>query len=198
MGERIKIDQLIIVEGRYDKAKLASLVEATILTTEGFGIFKNREKLAYIRQAARLRGVIILTDSDAAGFKIRSYLKGAVPEGSVLQAYIPDVPGKERRKAQPGKEGKLGVEGMPPEVLLEALRRAGAADTGAAYGGITRNDFYEDGLLGGPHSADRRRMLAAALSLPQRMSTSALLDAVNLLLDREGYKNTVTQPGENA
>ncbi|NLT58318.1 MAG: DUF4093 domain-containing protein [Clostridiales bacterium] len=186
-----KIDQLILVEGRYDKAKLSSIVEASILELEGFRIFKDREKLAYIREAARRRGVIILTDSDAAGFQIRAFLKGAVPEGQLLQAYIPDRYGKERRKAAPGREGKLGVEGMPPEVLLEALERAGASAGQQTFGGLTRTDLYEDGLLGGAGSAQRRRALLERLGLPKRMSTSGLLEAINLLLTPQAYRALV-------
>ena len=126
----VKIREVIVVEGRYDKNTLSQVVDATILETKGFGIFKDKAQLRLLRRAAQARGLIVLTDSDGAGFVIRNYLRGVLPPERVKHAYIPDVPGKERRKAAPGKEGKLGVEGMSPELLLEALRRAGATVEG--------------------------------------------------------------------
>lgn len=188
----IRIREAIVVEGRYDKNTLRQLVDAPIFETGGFGVMKDKAKLSLLRQAAERRGLIILTDSDRAGFVIRNYLKGAVPKGRVLQAYIPDVYGKEKRKAAPGKEGKLGVEGMGPEVLLEALRSAGATiegETAVAAPGeaITKQDLFDLGLSGGKDSAARRVKLQRALRLPERMGPNALLDALNLLFTREAF-----------
>lgn len=186
-----RIREVIVVEGRYDKNTLSQVVDAPIVTLEGFAVFHDREKLALLRRLAGERGLILLTDSDGAGFLLRGYLKGALPPGQVKQAYTPDIPGKERRKRTPGKEGKLGVEGMTPQVLLESLRRAGATfldeETAADEGRtpITKGDLYEWGLTGGADSAQRRRSLLARLSLPQRMSANAMLEALNLLYDRQ-------------
>ena len=187
----IRIRQAIVVEGRYDKNTLRQLVDAPIIETNGFGILSDREKLAYLRRVAEERGLVILTDPDGAGFVIRNYLKGALPKERVLHAYVPDIAGKERRKRTPGKEGKLGVEGMTREILLAALRNAGAEIDGepAEKSGtpITRQDFYDLGLTGAPNSRDRRRAVLKKASLPEHMSTGALLDAVNLLMDRETF-----------
>lgn len=186
----VKVREVIVVEGRYDKNTLLQLVDATVLETHGFGIFKDKEQLSLLRRAAEKRGLIVLTDSDGAGFVIRNYLKGAIPGNLVKHAYIPDIPGKERRKAAPGREGKLGVEGMRPEILLEALRRAGATLEGetpddAPRGGITKADLMELGLYGGVESGERRRALLQKLGLPQHMSTNAMLQALNLLYTRQ-------------
>ena len=186
-----KIKEVIVVEGRYDKNTLKQVVEATVIETRGFGIFNDKERLALLRRLAAERGLILLTDSDGAGFVIRNFLKGAIPKDRVKQAYIPDVCGKERRKAAPGKEGKLGVEGMPPGVLLEALERAGATfeDGGEAepQSRLTKADFYALGLSGGADSGSRRAALLRRLGLPERMSANALLEAVNLLYGREVF-----------
>ena len=163
----VKIREVIVVEGRYDKNTLSQVVDATILETKGFGIFKDKAQLRLLRRAAQARGLIVLTDSDGAGFVIRNYLRGVLPPERVKHAYIPDVPGKERRKAAPGKEGKLGVEGMSPELLLEALRRAGATVEG------------ETG------SGEKRLTLLKKLGLPEHMSPNAMLQALNLLYTRE-------------
>ena len=190
-----RVREVIVVEGRYDKNTLAQVVEATVISLGGFSIFHDREKLAYLRRLAAERGVILLTDSDGAGFVIRNYLKGAIPPEQVKQAYIPDVYGKERRKRRAGKEGKLGVEGMGPAVLLEALRRAGATfedEAGAAStgktatvrGGITKADLFAWGLSGGPDSAARRRALLKRLELPEHLTANGLLEALNLLYSR--------------
>ena len=186
-----RIREVIIVEGRYDKNALSQVVDAVILTTEGFGVFHDKEKLAYFRRLAEKRGVILLTDPDGAGFVIRNHLKGALPPEQVKQAYVPDVMGKERRKKKGGKEGKLGVEGMSPDVLLEALRRCGATFEGvdtAAWqsAGITRADLMDKGLIG-PGSVPRRAALLQALQLPEHLTTAGLLDALNLLLTREEF-----------
>ena len=185
-----RIREVIIVEGRYDKNALSQVVDAVILTTEGFGVFRDKEKLAYFRRLAEKRGVILLTDPDGAGFVIRNHLKGALPPEQVKQAYVPDVMGKERRKRKGGKEGKLGVEGMSPDVLLQALRSCGATFEGEECmkqsAGITRADLMDKGLIG-PGSAARRAELMRALQLPEHLTTTGLLDALNLLLSREEF-----------
>lgn len=187
-----RVREVIVVEGRYDKNALRQVVDATVVETRGFGIFNDRERLALLRRLAEERGLILLTDSDGAGFVIRNFLKGAIPKSRLKQAYIPDVYGKERRKAAPGKEGKLGVEGMPPQVLLEALERAGAVfeDGGASEEErrpVTKADFYQLGLTGGPDSGAKRAALLKKLGLPERMTANALLEAVNLLYGREEF-----------
>ena len=183
-----RVREVIVVEGRYDKNALKQTVEAMVVETRGFGVFNDRERLALLRRLAEQRGLILLTDGDGAGFVIRNFLKGAIPKKQLKHAYIPDMYGKERRKATPGREGKLGVEGMSPEVLLEALERAGATfEDGEAIQSrqpITKADFYELGLTGGPDSAARRSELLRKLDLPERMTANALLEAVNLLYSR--------------
>ena len=181
-----KIKEVIVVEGRYDKNTLSQTVEAVIVTLGGFSVFNDREKLAFLRRLAEKQGLIVLTDSDGAGFVIRNYLKGALPRDKVRQAYIPDVQGKERRKRRPGKEGKLGVEGMRPE----ALQRAGATfldETAEAADKerLTKADLFELGLTGGQDSAARRRTLLRQLDLPEHLTANGLLEALNLLYDRE-------------
>jgi ribonuclease M5 len=186
----VKVREVILVEGRYDKNTLRQLVDAPILETKGFGIFKNRQMQAYLREVAQKRGVIILTDADGAGFVIRNFLKGILPKEQVKHAYIPDVYGKERRKAAPGKEGKLGVEGMKPETLLEALRRAGATlegEASAPRNEITKLDLYEAGLTGGANSAAKRKALLDKLRLPERLSANGLLEALNLIYTKESF-----------
>ncbi len=185
----VKIREVIVVEGRYDKNTLSQVVDATILETHGFGIFKDKAQQNLLRQAAKKRGLILLTDSDGAGFVIRNFLKGLIPAGQLKQAYIPDIYGKERRKDAPGKEGKLGVEGMKPEVLLEALKRAGATmEDGAPNepcGQITKADFMELGLSGGADASRKRGALLKHLGLPERMSANAMVSALNLLYTRQ-------------
>ena len=186
----IRIREAIVVEGRYDKAALCSVVDAVILETEGFGVFSDKEKLALLRRLAEKRGLIVLTDSDGGGFLIRSFLKSAIDPALVKHAYIPDIPGKERRKRRPGKEGKLGVEGMSADVLIESLRRAGATFEGEEAPGpsglpMTKAELYAWGLTGRPDSAARRAKLKAALGLPERLTTNALLDVLNVLLTCE-------------
>ena len=186
----IHMTQAIVVEGKYDKNKLSQLVDAPVFETDGFGVLSDDAKLSLLRRVAEKRGLVILTDSDGAGFVIRNYLRGALPKDRVLHAYIPDVPGKERRKKTPGKEGKLGVEGMEPEVLIRALRNAGAELDGEAVSRpaqITHTDFFELGISGGAGSREKRAKLLSALRLPAHMSTNALLDAVNLLYGREEF-----------
>ncbi len=185
----IKIREAIVVEGRYDKNTLAQIVDAPILETSGFGIMKDRQQLALLRRVAETRGLVVLTDSDGAGFVIRNYLKSAIPAQYLKQAYIPELYGKEKRKTAPGKEGKLGVEGMRPPVILEALRRCGATfeeqEASCPKGTITKQDLMALGLSGGPNSSEKRKKLLQQLDFPTQMSSNAMLQALNLLLSRE-------------
>ena len=190
--DKLKLRQAIVVEGKYDQNTLRQLVDTAIFTTNGFTGMKDPALLRLLQQAAQTTGLIILTDSDGAGFLIRNTLKSALPEQGVLHAYIPDLPGKEKRKAAPGKEGLLGVEGMTPEILLKALRDAGAefADGSTpppAREPITKQDLFALGLSGGPESAKKRAALLKALSLPAHMSANALLQALNVLFSREEF-----------
>lgn len=184
----VKIREAILVEGRYDKNTLSQIVDAPILETAGFGIFKDKKQLALLRQIAEKRGLIVFTDSDGAGFVIRNHIKSAIPGKYLKQAYIPDIYGKERRKTTPGKEGKLGVEGMRPEVILEALRAAGATIEGEDVKEphrITKQDLMELGLSGGPDASVKRLALLKKLNLPEHMSANAMLSALNLLYSLE-------------
>lgn len=185
-----RIEEVIVVEGRYDRNMLLQVVDATVVETGGFSVFNDREKLAFLRKLAQKRGLILLTDSDGAGFVIRNYLKGAIPKEQVKQAYIPDIPGKERRKRKAGKEGKLGVEGMTPEILLQALRRGGATFVGEAAPSaaipITKADLLDRGLIG-PGSTQKRQQLLKNLELPEHLTPNALLETLNLLMSREEF-----------
>ena len=190
--DKLKLRQAIVVEGKYDQNTLRQLVDTAIFTTNGFADMKDPALLRLLRQAAQTTGLIILTDSDGAGFLIRNTLKSALPEQGVLHAYIPNLPGKEKRKAAPGKEGLLGVEGMTPEILLKALRDAGADfEDGSAPPAkaepITKQDLFTLGLSGGPESAKKRAALLKALSLPAHMSANALLQALNVLFSRDEF-----------
>ena len=190
--DKLKLRQAIVVEGKYDQNTLRQLVDTAIFTTNGFADMKDPALLRLLQQAAQTTGLIILTDSDGAGFLIRNTLKSALPEQGVLHAYIPDLPGKEKRKAAPGKEGLLGVEGMTPEILLKALRDAGADfEDGSAPPAkaepITKQDLFTLGLSGGPESAKKRAALLKALSLPAHMSANALLQALNVLFSRDEF-----------
>ena len=189
MSPPLRIKEAIVVEGRYDKAAVAAVADTLILETAGFGVFKDAERLALLRRLAAVRGLIILTDSDGAGFVIRNHLKGAIPGGQLKHAYIPDVAGKERRKRAPGKEGKLGVEGMKPDVLREAILRCGATvlDENAPdrpAGNLTPADLFALGLSGAPDAAARRAALLRRLDLPEHMGAKALLAALNALYTR--------------
>lgn len=185
-----RIREVIVVEGRYDRNTLLQAVDAAVVETGGFAVFNDREKTAYLRRLAEKRGLILLTDPDGAGFVIRNRLKGVIPPDRLKQAYIPDIYGKERRKKKGGKEGKLGVEGMPPQVLLEALRRAGATfedgPTAPQRAGLTKADLLEKGLIG-PGSAEKRADLQRRLGLPERLTANGLLEALDLLLTREEF-----------
>ena len=206
----VKIKEAIVVEGRYDKNTLSQIVDAPILETAGFGIFKDKQQLKLMRKVAQLRGLIVFTDADGAGFVIRNHIKSAIPAKYLKHAYIPDIPGKERRKAAPGKEGKLGVEGMTPEIILNALRNAGATiegetekrNAGATIegetekrtaGAITKADLMLLGLAGLPGSEEKRKKLMKHLDFPERMSPNALLQALNLLYDLDGLAQVLEE-----
>lgn len=186
-----KVKEVIVVEGRYDKNTLSQVVDAVIIETSGFGIFNDRQKQKLLRTMAEARGLIVLTDSDGAGFVIRNFIKGCVNPALVKHAYIPDVAGKERRKAAPSKEGKLGVEGMRPEVLLNALARAGAtideAESPAQSERISKADMYKRGLSGGTGSREKRAALIKSLDLPEKLTADALLDVLNATMSREEF-----------
>ena len=184
----VRIREAILVEGRYDKNTLSQIVDAIIFETSGFGIFKNKEQMNLLRRVAQSRGLIVFTDADGAGFVIRNHVKSAISAQYLKHAYTPDIMGKERRKSVPGKEGKLGVEGMTPDVILEALRRAGATfedDAVQTAGSITKQDMAELGLSGSSNSSLLRSRLAQKLDFPVHMSANALLDALNLLYTLE-------------
>ena len=190
----VKIREAIVVEGRYDKNTLLQIVDATVLETAGFGIFHNKDLLELLRGVAKKRGLIVFTDADGAGLVIRNYLKSAIPAEFLKHAYTPDVMGKERRKAAPGKEGKLGVEGMKPEVILEALRRAGATfdETECRISNqITKQDLMELGLSGGANAAEKRQILLKKLGFPTNMSANSMLQAFNLLYSLQELQQIV-------
>ena len=191
----IRIREAVIVEGKYDKIRLSSLIDALIIPTDGFGIFRDREKMSLLRRLAETRGLLVITDSDSAGFVIRNHLRSCIPPEQIKHAYIPDVPGKERRKASPSKEGKLGVEGMSTEALMSALRRAGvlcsespSSARGETEGQqITRADFYRCGLSGGETSSAKRAALLRHLGLPEKMTAKALLGVINDCMTSEEF-----------
>lgn len=185
-----RISEVIVVEGKYDKNTLSQVVDAVIIETSGFGVFNNREKQQLLRTLAQKRGLIVMTDSDGAGFVIRNFIKGCVDPKLVKHAYIPDIYGKERRKSSASKEGKLGVEGMSPEVILDCLRRAGATIDGEnsrSAAGISKADMYKKGLTGKPDSAKKRAELLRKNALPERMTAEALLQVINAIMSREEF-----------
>lgn len=186
-----KIKEVIVVEGRYDKNTLSQVVDAVIIETGGFGIFNDREKRSLLKKLAESRGLIIMTDSDAAGFMIRNHLKGCIAPELVKHAYIPDIYGKERRKSAPSREGKLGVEGMKPQVIVEALKRAGATfesgRSAADNARISKADLYKKGLSGGENSAALRKKLLKMLELPEHLTAQGLLDVLNATMSREDF-----------
>jgi len=189
----VKLQQAIVVEGRYDKNTLSQIIDAPILQTNGFGIMKDKQQLALLRKVAKTRGLIVFTDSDGAGFVIRNFLKSVIEPQYLLHAYIPDIAGKEKRKSAPGKEGKLGVEGMTPAVIIECLRRAGATflgdETAEPCKQITKQDLMELGLSGGPNSSALRGKLLKKLDFPGHMSANAMLQALNVLYTPEQLKD---------
>jgi ribonuclease M5 len=185
----------VIVEGKYDKIKLSSIIDAVIIETGGFSIFKDKEQLELIRKLAMTKGVIIITDSDGAGFIIRNFLSGALPKDRVRHVYMPDIFGKERRKAEPSKEGKIGVEGISKEIIIKSLERAGVLfnETSKPTKRITKLDLYEDGFAGGVGSLEKRRKLLSRLGLPARLSSNMLVDVLNAMMSYEGYKQAVEE-----
>ena len=195
----VKIKEAILVEGRYDKNTLSQIVDTTILETSGFGIFKDKQQMNLLRRVAEKRGLIVFTDSDGAGFVIRNHVKSAIPGKYLKHAYIPDIYGKEKRKSAPGKEGKLGVEGMRPEIILDALKNAGATiegESAAERTAITKQDFMELGLSGGADASEKRLKLLKKTNLPERMSANAMLQALNLLYTLEEL-TTIVESLEN-
>lgn len=185
----LHIEQAVIVEGKYDKIKLSSILDAVIITTNGFSVMKNKEKLEIIRFYAQNKGIIILTDSDSAGFKIRNYLKSAIKNGKIINVYVPDIFGKEKRKAAPSKEGKLGVEGIDKEIILDAFKKAGVIsyDKDADNDPITRIDLYECGLSGGENSSEKRKVLLQQLGMPQLLTTTGMLEILNTMMSRSEF-----------
>ena len=192
----IKIKEAVIVEGKYDKIKLSSLIDGLIIETGGFQIFSDREKIELLRRLADTRGLLILTDSDSAGFLIRNHIQSCIPKEKIRHAYIPDLYGKEKRKLHPSKEGKLGVEGIDPEILLESIRRSGASAIEEAGSSeekrkITKLDLYEDGFSGGADSSKKRQVLPRELGLPERLTAKALVPVLNSLVNYEEYQKVV-------
>ncbi len=191
---KIHVKQPIIVEGKYDKIKLESIVDGLIITTDGFRIYKDKEKMCLIRAFAQKDGVIVLTDSDGAGFQIRNHLKSCIKNGRIINIYIPDIFGKEKRKDKPSKEGKLGVEGMDKELLRKAFLEAGViSDTKSREPWLTKADLLDDGLTGGENSTLYRKRLSEELSLPERISVNGLMEVLNRLYDREAYEKAITK-----
>ena len=192
----IKIKEAVIVEGKYDKIKLSSLIDGLIIETGGFQIFSDRERIELLRRLADTRGLLILTDSDSAGFLIRNHIQSCIPKEKIRHAYIPDLYGKEKRKLHPSKEGKLGVEGIDPEILLESIRRSGASAIEEAGSSeekrkITKLDLYEDGFSGGADSSKKRQVLLRELGLPERLTAKALVPVLNSLVNYEEYQKVV-------
>lgn len=189
----IHIEQAVIVEGKYDKIKLESIIDAVIIQTNGFAVFKDNEKMALIKHFANTNGIIILTDSDTAGFKIRNYLKGTIENNKITNVYIPDIFGKEKRKLKPSKEGKLGVEGIDKNVIVDAFIKAGIifSDKIKTENAVSRLDLYNDGFSGTENSSENRRILLKYLNLPELLTTASLLEVLNSMFTYEEYKNTV-------
>ena len=193
----LKTDKVIVVEGKYDAIRLANLVDAAILRTEGFGVFKDHEKQELLRTLAEKRGLLVLTDGDSAGMLSRNYIRGLVPAEQITDVYVPDLYGKEKRKDKPSKEGKLGVEGIPDDILIDALQKAGVTGEGDVPSEpsdrrpITRLDFYRDGLSGGPNSKAKRLALQKALGLPERMTGKQLLRIINMMVSYDEYRALV-------
>ena len=190
MKEKLKLSQAVIVEGKYDKIKLTEIIDAFIVETNGFGIFKDKERLGFIKKLALERGIIILTDSDHAGFMIRHYISSGIPKERIYNVYIPDIYGKEKRKIEPSKEGKLGVEGMSREILLKAFEKAEIdVETSVNDNPVTSYDLYEQGISGVPDAREKRKALLKALELPEFLSTNSLLSCINNMMTKEEFIN---------
>ena len=195
----IKIKEAVIVEGKYDKIKLSSIIDAVIIETGGFSVFNDRERMELIRRLALTRGILIITDSDRAGFLIRHYIGGSLPKGCVKHAYIPEICGKEPRKQQPSREGLLGVEGVPKEAIVHSLRNAGVIceEAGKPMRKISKTDLFEDGLTGCPESSLKRGKLLKRLDLPSRLSSNSMLDILNAMVEFDEYKKLIKELFEN-
>lgn len=189
----LHIEQAVVVEGKYDKIKLSSVIDAVIITTNGFSVIKDKEKLEIIRFFARNKGIIILTDSDSAGFKIRNFLKGAITDGKITNVYIPDIFGKEKRKAVPSKEGKIGVEGIDTRILLEAFQKAGvlSVETDENKELVTKLDLFEAGLSGKSNSSEKRSRFLKYLGMPELMTTNAMLEIINTMMTRSEFLDII-------
>ncbi len=188
MKEKLKLSQAVIVEGKYDKIKLTEIIDAFIIETNGFGIFKDKERLGFIKKLALERGIVILTDSDHAGFMIRNYISSGIPKERIYNVYIPDIYGKEKRKNEPSKEGKLGVEGMSREILLKAFEKAQIdVETSVNGNPVTSYDLYEQGISGAPNAREKRKALLKALELPEFLSTNSLLSCINNIMTKEEF-----------
>ena len=192
MSDKLKLDRPIVVEGKYDKIKLSSIIDSQIISTDGFGIFKEKEKAAMLRTIAEKRGLIVLTDSDGGGLVIRNYLRSIIPSNKLTHLYIPEIEGKEKRKAAPSKEGLLGVEGMNIELLFK-LFEPFVAEKKENKRSITKTDLYEDGLCGGEGSREKRKVLCKRCGLPSNISTSALIDSLNMMFSYNEYKEMLTE-----
>lgn len=197
MEDKIKLSEAVIVEGKYDKIKLSNILDAFIIETNGFAVFKDKTKLSFIKKLAKERGIIILTDSDHAGFMIRNYISSGVPKEQIKNVYIPDIFGKEKRKNAPSKEGKLGVEGMTKEVIVEALSKAGITSSKSVCSDpVTTVDFYDLGLTGGAGSKAKRKVLCKALDLPEFLSTSSLISCINNFMTKEEFYSVCQNLGD--
>lgn len=186
--EKIKISRAVVVEGKYDKIKLSSLIDGVIIVTNGFRIYKDADTVALIRHYAETSGLAILTDSDTAGFRIRGHIKSIVPKGDIVNVYVPEIFGKEKRKAAPSKEGLLGVEGVPADIIRQAFERAGIVGENVPdREKITKMDFYELGISGGQGSSERRKLICQKLGLPLKLTANALLEIVNTMFDRQQF-----------
>ena len=197
MEDKIKLSEAVIVEGKYDKIKLSNILDAFIIETNGFAVFKDKTKLSFIKKLAKERGIIILTDSDHAGFMIRNYISSGVPKEQIKNVYIPDIFGKEKRKNAPSKEGKLGVEGMTKEVIVEALSKAGITSLKSVCSDpVTTVDFYDLGLTGGAGSKAKRKALCKTLDLPEFLSTSSLISCINNFMTKEEFYSVCQNLGD--
>lgn len=192
----IKLDKAIIVEGKYDKIRLSGFIDALIIETDGFRIFSDSDKKALIRRLAKTNGIIVMTDSDAAGFRIRNHIRNIAADGDVINVYIPDVFGKEKRKTEASKEGKLGVEGLTEDIITAAMEKAGVYHTKTDNSDkrqVTVTDLFEDGITGTDNAKQRRLQLLKALDLPERMSNSQLLKLINTFMTYDDYKSAVRE-----
>ena len=191
----LKTDKIIVVEGKYDKIKLNSIIDGVVVATDGFGIFKDKEKQRFLRKLAEKKEIVILTDSDSAGFVIRNFLSGILPKGKIINAYIPDVFGREKRKTEDSKEGKLGVEGVSAELIKTALEKAGVfvCEEQSEKRLITKQDFYTDGLTGGADSKEKRKRLLKSLDLPEKMTANAMIEIFNAFMSFDDYKNALLE-----